>query len=150
MNKIDQIYDQFEKISRGTIFRVWSTESHKDPLKGAQERKYGTGIERCLMTADGDYIGIESGKLYSKRCHYHSDNIIAQIVSIDDVNKTGMLHLYGDNDLFPDAEENEATKKRKYLGAIITVQEVHNAGEHTIYRCQELDEFFSDDELKIL
>lgn len=51
---------------------------------------------------------------------------------------------------FPDAEENEYTKKKKYIGAIVTVREAHYAGKYKVYFCLELGEYFSNTELKII
>jgi hypothetical protein len=138
-----------------TLYSVWQVHTGimgnpiKDPEK-AKKSNSGTGVgEKCLMTDKGHYVGVESGKFYEKKFHYHSPNLKARVVNVDGENLTGMYHL-SEGELFPDAEENEATWKRKYLGAIITVREAHWAGEHRIYRCIELDEYFSDRELEIL
>lgn len=137
------------------IYRVWQVHTGiggspiRDPEK-AKKANAGTGInEKCFMTDRGHYIGVETGTFYEKKFHYHSPNFKARIVNVDDENLTGMYHL-SEGELFPDAEENEATWKRKYLGAIITVREAHWAGKHRIYHCIELDEYFSDKELEIL
>lgn len=138
-----------------TLYTVWQVHTGigggpiRDP-EMAKKSNCGTGVgEKCLMTDKGHYIGVETGTFYPKKTHYHSKNLKARIVNVDDENLTGMYHL-SEGDLFPDAEENEATWKRKYLGAVITVNEAHSAGEHRIYRCIELEEYFSDSELEII
>lgn len=100
------------------------------------------------MTIDGDFIGIETGALYSKDDYYASPLFKGQIKAVDLINKTGMLHLHkewADNE-----EENQITRKNQFLGTIVTLREGHWAGEHRIYYCIELNEYFSDDEVKIL
>jgi len=54
--------------------------------------------------------------------------------------------------IIKDLKDNGTEKnwKRKYLGALVTVREAHSAGEHIIYYCLELDEYFSDNEIEIL
>lgn len=138
-----------------TIYRVWQVHTGlmgnpiRDPEK-AKKANAGTGLnEKCFMTDKGHYIGVETGNFYDKKYHYHSENLKGKIVNVDDENLTGMYHL-SEGEFFPDAEENEVTWKRKYLGAILTFNRAHWAGEHRIYRCIELDEFFSDNEVKII
>jgi hypothetical protein len=137
-----------------TLYTVWQVHTGlggpiRDPEK-AKKSCGGTGVgELCLMTDKGHYIGVKTGTFYWKKYHYHTPNHKARIINIDDENLTGMYHL-SEGNLFPNAEENEASWKRKYLGAIVTVNVAHSAGEHTIYRCLELDEYFSDNEIEIL
>lgn len=127
MHKIDQIFDELEE---GTVFVVWSVENCRNPEE-AKKNHVGTGVnEKCLRTTSGDYIGIETGKFYSKRTHYHSRLYRGKIIGADG--------------------ENRINWKRKYLGALVTVREAHSAGEHIIYYCLELDEYFSDNEIEIL
>lgn len=148
MHKIDQIFDELEE---GTVFVVWSVENCRNPEE-AKKNHVGTGVnEKCLRTTSGDYIGIETGKFYSKKLHYHSRLYRGKIIGADDKNQTGMYHLYDDPDLsdYKDGE-NRINWKRKYLGALVTVREAHSAGEHIIYYCLELDEYFSDNEIEIL
>lgn len=112
-------------------------------------KKDGTGInEKCLMNTDGDYIGIETSKKYSSTNHYHSKQYKAQIVAVDNKNKTGMYHLYkelNDND-----EENSKSWKSKYIGCCVTVEKAHWYGDIQVYRCLELNEYFSSNEIKII
>jgi hypothetical protein len=100
------------------------------------------------MTIEGNFIGIETGALYSKENHYASPLLKGQIVSVDSINKTAMLHLH--KEWAGNEEENNATWKKKFIGSIVTLREGHWAGEHKIYYCIELNEYFSDDEVKIL
>jgi hypothetical protein len=124
-----------KKRIKDTIFIVWKNDH--------------TGLkERCLMNIDGNFIGIETGRLYLKEYYYASLLLKGQIIAVDSVNKTGMLHLHkewADNE-----EENQVTWKNQFLGAIATFREGHYVGEHKIYYCVELNEYFSDDEVKIL
>jgi hypothetical protein len=108
--------------------------------------KNGTGInERCLKRAPSGYVGIKTGNIYSSLTHYHSQQSLAQIIDADSINQTGMLHLFEDG-----CEENRKSWKEKYIGCFVTVEEAHKVGELTLYRCLELNEYFSSNELRLL
>ena len=112
-------------------------------------QKNGTGIKEDVLDTDLDYyIGVKTGTKYPKNEYHISKYYKAKIINVDKENKTGMYHLYkewNDND-----EENNISYKSKYIGAIVTVSKAHYCGEHTVYYCTELQEYFSDDEIKIL
>lgn len=111
-----------------------------------------TGInEKCLLNTDGDYVGIETGNVYLKDSHYASKQMKAKIVSVDSENKTGMYHLY--SELWDDPEvqeDNRSSWKKKFVGCLVTVESSHYFGDLTIYRCLELCEYFSSNEIEIL
>jgi hypothetical protein len=108
-----------------------------------------TGIkEEALDTNQDYYIGIDTGTKYSKKEYYISNYKKARIKSVDEINKTGMYHLYAEiND---EEDENNSAFKLKYVNAIVSVKQSHYSGEHIIYYCHELSEYFSDDEIEIL
>lgn len=112
--------------------------------------KNSTGInEKCLLREDGDYIGVETGSLYSVKDGYYASKLYkAKIKSVDNINKTGMYHLYESRD--DDIEENKKTFKQNYMNCFITVKEAHYVDELKIYFCLELNEYFSEDEIEIL
>lgn len=111
--------------------------------------KGATGVEEpCLIKDDGNYIGIKTGKLYPRSEYYHRNQFKAKIIAVDNNNKTGMLHLYRDTSFH--IEENAKSKKEKYLGCIVTVEEAHWNGDIRVYYCNELNEYFSDSEIQII
>jgi hypothetical protein len=111
-----------------------------------------TGInEACLMDCNGNYVGIETGTTYSKDKYYSSEQLTAKIISVDNTNKTGMLHLYAECYSNSDAhEDNKASWKRKFINCIVTIEQAHYVDALPIYRCLELNEYFSGDELEII
>lgn len=112
---------------------------------------HSTGVnEQCLKTANGDFVGIETGNLYSKDKYYSSPQFIAKIISVDDENNTGMYHLYSECWDDENHEDNRAIWKKKYIGCVVTVEESHWAYNLKIYRCLELDEYFSSNEIEII
>ena len=112
--------------------------------------KNSVGInEKCLLREDGNYIGVETGKLYGiKEGYYASKLYNAKIKSVDDINRTGMYHLY--EYWHNGMEENKKTFKQNYMNCFITVKEAHYVDELKIYFCLELNEYFSEDEIEIL
>jgi hypothetical protein len=120
------------------VYTVWA----KKGLSG------GVG-EKCLINSDGDYIGSKSGALYSKEDYYHSPQIKAKIISVDEENKTGMYHLY--KELAKSKEDNNVTRKAKFIGCDVTLEEAHWFGEIRVYRCLELNgEYFSQFEIELI
>lgn len=113
-----------------------------------------TGIQpdqKCLKTITGHFIGLKNGLFYDKEDHYASKTYEAVIVDVDEKNQTGMYHLNeGDDDLFENKEENAKSLKSKYIGCKITVEAAHQANGKKIYRCKELTEYFSEDEIQLL
>jgi hypothetical protein len=101
--------------------------------------------EKCLMTENGDYIGQETGSFYSKEDHYHSTQVKGKIVKVDQDNHTGMIHLDDDSDF----EEDYKCRKSEYIGCFATFEEAHYFGNIKVYRCLELGEYFSENELEI-
>lgn len=109
--------------------------------------KSGTGInEKCIMNDIGNYIGINTGVCYNSFEHYHSEQFKAQIIAADSFNNTGMIHLYDHED----TKENKREWKTKYIGCFVTVEKAHMFGELYVYRCLELGEYWSSNEIKIL
>jgi hypothetical protein len=107
-----------------------------------------TGInEKCLMNEDGNYIGIKTGDKYLKSEHYHSQQLKAQIISVDESNQTGMIHLYKEAN---EIGENKKSWKEQYIGCYITVEKAHWCGDIQVYRCLELGDYWSSNEIKIL
>lgn len=115
------------------IYTVWQNNS--------------TGIgEKCLKNENGHFIGIETGDTYDKNAHYSSQQILAKIISVDINNRTGMYHLYADSSHL----ENRHDWKSKYIGCFVTVEAAHWCDDIKVYRCLELDEYFTSGELEIL
>lgn len=102
--------------------------------------------EKCLLNQDGDYIGIETGNRYDQKDHYHSSQIKGKIISVDDENLTGMYHLF---EGWNSNDENKKSTKRKYIGCYVTLEEAHYADGLRIFRCLEVDEYFSENEVAI-
>jgi hypothetical protein len=109
----------------------------------------GTGMNEEALDTNQDYfIGIKSGNKYSKKEYYISEYHKAIIKGVDDVNNTGMYHLYAEiNDT---EDENNASIKTKYINAIVSVKRAHYCDGHPVYICHELDEYFSDTEIEII
>lgn len=107
----------------------------------------GVGInEDCLMSVDGDYVGVVTGTLYPKDSHYHSPLHKAVIISVDQENLTGMMHLSEADSIFG---INKKEYKARYIGCCITVSKVHLFNDVQIYYCTELKEYFSQNELSV-
>lgn len=106
----------------------------------------GMGVsvnEICIMNTAGDYVGIQTGHLFPHAGHYHSVSVPAVISSVDEENRTGMLHLDADG-IFG---VNKKLWKQRYIGCHINVIQAHRYGDLKVYRCTELDEYFSQNEL---
>jgi hypothetical protein len=99
--------------------------------------------EKCLRNDLGSYIGLETGNYYSKEMHHHSEQLKGKIVDVDEENLTGMLHLSYDDDV------NRKYEKGKYLGCYVTLEEAHLAHGLKVYRCLELNEYFSENEVEL-
>lgn len=112
--------------------------------------KNGSGInEKCLLREDGNYVGVETGELYSIKDGYYASKLYnAKIKSVDDINKTGMYHLY--EGYSNNTEENNKSFKQKFINCFITVREAHYADDVKVYQCLELDEYFSEDEIDLV
>jgi hypothetical protein len=111
--------------------------------------KKGFGVNNpCLMDDNGDYIELKSGLKHSKNDYYHRKQFKAKIVSVDNINQTGMYHLSKGWD--DDNEENNFSKKSSYLNCFITVEEAHYNGGKRIFNCLELKEYFSEDEIELI
>lgn len=118
-----------------STYRVWNgTQPH------------GTGVnEICILNTAGDYVGIQTGKVFPGATHYHSVSIPVVISSVDEENNTGMQHLDADG-IFG---INKKLWKQRYIGCQVNVIEAHMWGELKVYRCCELDEYFSRNELTL-
>ena len=107
----------------------------------------GTGInEKCLLKENGDYVGIDTNDIYKKDDgYYHSKQHIGIIRSIDENNNTGMIHL--------DEVDEADFKKHKMenlIGCYVTLESAHFFGGVRVYRCLELKEYVSGNEVEIL
>jgi hypothetical protein len=130
------------------LYTVWEASGKLDS-KEAKESYLGTGIdEKCLMNEEGDYVGQDTGQIYPRDKHYHSDQLIGIIITVDEDNKTGMMHLDGPA-WADDSEINEKTMKARYTGCRVTLESAHFADGIAVYRCLELREYFSELEVKI-
>ena len=103
--------------------------------------------EECLKNERGDYVGMKTGNIYDSSKHYHSEQFKAQIIAVDEINQTGMYHLSKEHN---EKEENNKSWKLKYIGYLITVEKAHLYGNLQIYRCLELGEYWSGNEIKIV
>lgn len=115
------------------LFTVWDRTS--------------TGIgEKCFLKDNGDYIGKDTGKLYTKKeGYYHSKQHIGIIKNVDENNQTGMYHLS------EEAEFDYKTHKMKmYIGCYVTLESAHSCGDVKVYRCLELKEYVTSNEVEIL
>lgn len=111
-----------------------------------KNKKHGTGLnEQCVLRNDGNYIGIETGTIYDKEEHYHSDMLYAEVVSVEDRQLNGMIHLD------PGVEDNEyITKKRNFIGCIMPFRKAHFYGNIRCYSCITTGEVYNQNELRIL
>jgi len=106
--------------------------------------------ERCIMNQNGNYVGIKTGKTYSNLEYSASKQYAAQIVDVDSINNTGMYHLNEGWEFEGRIEENKKSWKQKFIGCFVTIEKAHIYGELIVYRCLELNEYFSSNEIKIL
>jgi hypothetical protein len=109
--------------------------------------KLSTGVnEKCLMTINGDYIGYKTGKLYKKEDgYYHSKQHIGIIRYVDEKNNTGMYHL---NEV--DESDHKKQKLENWIGCYVTLESAHSWGDIKVYRCIELGDYVSSNEVEIL
>jgi len=107
-----------------------------------------TGVgEKCLMKDNGDYIGYKTGTLFKKdEGHYHSKQHIGIIRSIDEVDSTGMLHL----DQGSEGLKNKQQLMKNYIGCYVTLESAHSYGDVKVYRCLELGDHVTSNEVEIL
>lgn len=103
--------------------------------------------EKCLRKENGDYVGVTSGRIYPAADHRHSERKNAQIIAADRQNLTGMAHLWTKD---AGGWANRFEWKSKFIGCFVTVESAHKYQDLLVYRCRELDEYFSEKELKIL
>lgn len=106
--------------------------------------------EKCLWNVGGYYVGLETGKKYITTTHRHCPQLQAIIRAVDTDNQTGMLHLNPGTPQDADPQENRTDWKTRYVGCRVTVEEAHFYGDKKVFRCLELKEYFSEDELEIL
>jgi hypothetical protein len=103
--------------------------------------------ERCRLNLDGDYVGIETGKIYSKKEYYHSSIRKGKFIKAAFPDNTGMFHL-------DFSSQKEADNyKSKFKGYELYLEEAHFYGELKVYRAYlpdfSEDEYFSEDELEV-
>lgn len=113
--------------------------------------KNGFGVSStggCLRNINGDYVDIKTGTRFNSSDHYHGEQLKAKIVFADGINQTGMLHLYSDESI--GTEENRRSWKSKYVGCFVTVERAHRNGELMVYRCLELGDYWSSNEIELL
>jgi hypothetical protein len=111
--------------------------------------KNKTGVkELCVLNENNNYIGIKSGKVYSRNEYYHKKQLNAKIIQADEDNNTGMCHLFKEFESYE--EENRKSWKKAFIGCYVTVEEAHYYGGMRVYRCLELEEYFSENELELL
>ena len=107
-----------------------------------------TGVnEKCLMTESGDYVGIDTGTLYKREDgHHHSKQHIGIITGVEGVDQTGMVHL----DQGSDGLEKKQGLMKKFIGCYVTLEAAHWYGKVRVYRCLELGDYVTSNEVKIL
>lgn len=96
--------------------------------------------EHCLITRDGNYIGIRTGTLYLKGRHYHSPVYLAKVVAAN-VGHTGMFHRCE-----PYMEEiHDLT-----VGCFIEVVKAHLLDGKQVWRSVPDRLYFSSEEIELL
>lgn len=110
--------------------------------------KNRTGVGKCLLRENGDFISVETGEVFKGDDHYPSEIYPAKIVGVDKENNTGMYHLYKEWD--DNEEENRYSFKVKYIGCLVTVEKAHSYGDVKVYRCKELNEYFTSNEIELV
>lgn len=98
--------------------------------------------ELCLINASGDFVGVETGKIYSRLSHYKPDSFLARVIKVDMDQDNGMIHLEPNSD--------HHIKKFNYIGCIMNFIVAHYYGEDKIYLSIETSEYFSEKELEII
>ena len=106
--------------------------------------------EKCLWSTKGYYVGLKTGTHYAAADYYHSPQLRAIIRAVDATNQTGMYHLDEHWQEEDKKDDNRAKWKQQFVGCLVTVENAHNCGDRTIYRCLELDEYFSANELELI
>ena len=104
--------------------------------------------EGCVLHKCGNYVGIKTGNVYSCEDYYHREQLNAKIIHVDKDNETGMYHLYKETSSCD--EENNSSWKNKFVGCYVTVEQAHWCDDLLVYRCLELNEYFSENEVEIL
>ncbi len=102
--------------------------------------------ERCLITVDGDYVGVLTGSIFRKEDVYCKPIHGAVIISVDQENKTGTKDLSEDHPFFG---VNKMRWKERYIGCRVTVSAEHKHNDIQVYYCHELKEHFSENELSL-
>lgn len=100
--------------------------------------------EQCLLSLDGDFVGITTGTLFSRKKYYAHKQFRAIISSVDQINLTGLLQLDKWDGIHG---VNNRMKKEKFLACNITVELRHLCDQLRVYWCRELNEYFSELEL---
>ena len=132
---ITVIQDNMEK-PEFDLYTVW---------KGKNKR-HGTGIdEKCVLRNDGNYVGIKTGTVYDKEEYYHSSMLYAEVVSVDERQLNGMIHLD------PNSEDNKyIALKHKFIGCTMPFRKAHLYGNLQCYTCITTGEVYNQNELRIL
>lgn len=133
------MYYMIISITGEQMYQVWTNKGFFG-IKPAQ---------KCLLNKNGDFVGVLDGTLYSKEFHSASRQYKAVILKPSSTNLTGMYHL-DVGDLVENDDENRGEWKSKYEGCIVTIEAAHKCGDEKVYRCVELNEYFSGNELELL
>lgn len=148
------------------MYTVWTSKSM--PERGYDWSNQGVN-EKCLIRENGDYIGLETGKVYEKENFHHSKQFRAKIVAVENDNNTGIYHLDKDfrkhfgyekidksisNRLeqldIETSENNKYSWKIKYIGCYVTIEKAHFYGNVEVYRCKELGDYWTSNEIEII
>lgn len=116
--------------------------------------KHGFGVGKGKIVEGGYLCTIKNSLDFNKKVvlsfddHYHSEQFLAKVKSVDKRNLTGMFHLC--EEWSNDSEENSQTLKNSLVGKEMIIEKAHYAGERTIYRSvYPIEEYWSDLELEI-
>lgn len=105
--------------------------------------KTNVGVgEKCLKNEAGDFIGVETGTLYSQEGYYASDKLKGIVRSVDEKQLNGMIHL--------DPLEETWKNKYNFIGCKMSFRKAHLYGNLQIYQSFETGEYFNQNELEIL
>ncbi len=99
--------------------------------------------EKCLINQFGDFIGIITGNVYKKENFLVNAPLKAQIVYVEPT-RNDYQFIKGKNII------KLNNKKRKFIGCEISVSYAYDFNGHKVYKSEELNEYFFDNELKFL
>ena len=103
--------------------------------------------EKCLTTESGDYVAIDTGKLYKKEDgHTHSKQHIGIIRRFEEIDQTGMVHL----DQGSDGLTTKQNLIKNLIGCFVTLESAHSYGDVKVYRCSETKGYVTSNEVEII